>query len=115
MIETMEDDRDDQEYLTNTSTLEALMIQALMNQLSEIVTDQNKKKRISYDNSFKQAETLRSLAQTALMLSDSESLHLHGEKIQDFLNRAILENTLHRREMKDAEPKPQPTSETEGA
>ena len=88
------------------------MIQALMNQLSEIVTDQNKKKRISYANSFQQAETLRSLAQTALMLSDSESLHLHGEKIQDFLNRAILENTLHNKKANRNEPQPEINSES---
>lgn len=83
---------DNEEYLSPISTIESLLIQALINQLTDIVNTQNRKSKITYENAFKQAETLRSLAQTALMLTDSESLHLHGEKIQDFLNRAVLEH-----------------------
>jgi hypothetical protein len=89
-----EDERDDT-LLSATSTIESLLIQALTNQLSAIVNSQGRAKAISYENAFRQAETLRSLAQTALMLSDSDSVYLHGAKIQDFLNRAILSHTFH--------------------
>jgi hypothetical protein len=80
----------DDERLLQVSTFESLMIQALVNQLTDIVTG----RKISYENKFKQAQTLQLLAQTALMLTDSESIYLHGEKLQDFFNRVFLEHTL---------------------
>ena len=83
-----------EEYLSQTSTFESLMIQALVNQLTDIVEGQQRRKRISYNNQFTQVQTLQSLAQTALMLTDAETIFLHGEKLQDFLNRAYLEHTL---------------------
>lgn len=87
-------DEPTEEYLSQTSTLEGLMIQALIGQLTDIVENQSRNKRVSYENSYKQALTLQSLAQTALMLTDSETIFLHGAKFQDFINRAFLEATL---------------------
>jgi hypothetical protein len=84
----------DDERMLQVSTFESLMIQVLVNQLTEIVESQGRSKRVSYDNQYKQAQTLQSLAQTALMLTDSETIFLHGGKLQSFFNRVFLEHTL---------------------
>jgi len=88
------DQEPDEEFLSQVSTIEALMIQALMNQLTDIVECQSRRKRISYENQLAQVQTLQSLAQTALMLTDAETIFLHGGKLQGFINRAVLEHTL---------------------
>jgi hypothetical protein len=82
----------DDEMLSQVSTFESLMIQALINQLTDIV--QGKGKKVSYDNQLKQAQTLQLLTQSALMLTDSETIFLEGWKLQDFFNRVFLEHTL---------------------
>jgi hypothetical protein len=88
------DEEPNEEFLSQVSTFEALMIQALMNQLTDIVENQNRRTRISYANQLIQVQTLQSLAQTALMLTDAETIFLHGGKLQGFINRAVLEHTL---------------------
>ena len=89
-----DEEEPDQEFLTDVSTFEALMIQALVNQATSIVEGQHQKRKISYQNQLMQAQALQSLAQTALMLTDAETIFLHGGKLQNFINRAYLEHTL---------------------
>jgi hypothetical protein len=84
----------DDELMSQVSTFESLMIQALANQLTDIVEGQGKSRRINYQNQLIQAQTLQSLAQTALMLTDAETIFLHGGKLQSFFNRVFLEHTL---------------------
>lgn len=99
-----------EQFLSQVSTFESLIIQAMVNQLTDIVVGQNRTKRISYENQLTQVQTLRELAQTALMLTDSETVFLHGEKLQYFLNQVALEHALgaksHERNPKRTEHQP---------
>ena len=45
-----DEEEPDQEFLTDVSTFEALMIQALVNQATSIVEGQHQKRKISYQN-----------------------------------------------------------------
>ena len=96
-VDSGRNDDYNEQYLSQVSTFEGLMIQALIGQATDIVESQGRGRRISYENAYKQALTLQALAQTALMLTDSESLFLHAEKIQGFVNRAFLEHSLRYR------------------
>jgi hypothetical protein len=88
------DEEPNEEFLSQTSTIEALWIQAVLNQLTDIVENQNRRSRISYANQLIQVQTLQSLAQTGLLLTDTETMFVHGVKCQGFVNRAVLEHTL---------------------
>jgi|GEM_PF-4235289 len=88
------DQEPDEEFLSQVSTIEALTVQAIMNELTDIVDNQSRRTRISYANQLIKAQILQSLVQTALMLTDAETIYLHGGKVQGFINRALLEHTL---------------------
>ncbi len=116
------DQEPDDDRMLQISTLESLLIQALVNQLTDIVNNQGRSKKVSYDNQLKQVQTLQGLAQVILMLTDSESVFLHGLKLEDFFNRVKLEylmgakthdRTITKNPADDAPDTPSPESPTE--
>lgn len=102
MIDTMRDDDDEQieEYRSDTTTLETLIIQAVLNQTTNIVAAQNRGKRQTQESALKSAEVLETLARTAIILGDAQWIHITPGKVQGLVNRAILEDTLHHRSIK---------------
>lgn len=116
MIDIIRDDDDEeenQEFLSQTSALESMMIQAIINETTSIVRKQNRNKKPTQEESLKSAQTLEALSSTVLKLTDAGLLYITPMKVQDLINRAVLESTLQHKGKENERVVPESTSGTE--